>query len=321
MTHFFKRILSGMAAVCMAVSAHAATDWPNRPIELVVGFAPGGNTDILARVLANHLSEELKNPVIVNNKPGATGLIGTNYVVGAKPDGYTYLVNVTGLVLSPHVSASVPLDLPMQLQAVAQVSSIPKAVVVREDFPANSFEELLRLAKERTLSYGSTGVGSGNHLTGELVSMTAGQPMIHATYRGSGPAMVDLLGGQIDMVFDDLPVVRPQIEEKRLKALMTLTKERVPYLPDVPSARELGYDHLIFEPWNGVLAPKGMDPEILAKMEKAIEKVVKSKAFGDELEAKGLKAEFRDSSDYAALIKEEYDRWGEVVRKAGIQRQ
>lgn len=315
-----KAILGGLAISCIGLSAHAA-DWPERPVELVVAFAPGGNTDMVARLLSEHLAKELDQTVIVSNKPGATGLIGTNYVVDAKPDGYTYLVNVTGLVISPHVSKSVPEDLPMQLQAVSQISSIPKALVVNTEFPANNFEEFIEETKKNTLSYGSSGVGSGNHLTGELIGMTTGEPMTHVTYRGSSPALMDLLGGRIDMVFDDLPVVLPFIRDNKLKPLMTLSAERNPSLPDVPAAGELGYDELIIEPWNGILAPLNVDPEIIAAMESALEKVVKSDAYKKQLADKGLMATYRNAADYGEFIKTEYDRWGNVVKKAGIPRQ
>lgn len=328
MKRFLKYSLSCLAALGIGASAHAQTqpqakagDWPGKPVSLVVAFAPGGNTDIVARLLAEGLSGELGQPVVVVNKPGATGLIGTNFVVDAEPDGYTYLVNVTGLVISPHVSASVPLDLPKKLAAVSQISSIPKALVVNADFPANTFAELLDLAKKKSLSYGSSGIGSGNHLTGELMGILTGEKLVHVTYKGSSPAIMDLLGGRIDMVFDDLPVVLPFITDKKLKALVTLSAERNPALPDVPSVGELGLNDLIIEPWNGVLAPRGVRPEIIAAMDKAIEKVVTGEKYQSQLKSKGLKAEYKNAADYGKFIDAEYVRWGDVVKKAGIPRQ
>lgn len=318
-----RRLVGGVLVSLFGVAgvSQAANDWPNRPVELVVAFAPGGNTDMVARVVADGLTEALGQPVIVSNKPGATGLIGTKHVADAKPDGYTYLVNVTGLVISPHVLQSVPENLPFQLQGVSQVSSIPKAIVVNADFPANDFDGLIEEARKRTLSYGSSGIGSGNHLTGELVSMIAGEPMTHVTYRGSAPALTDLLAGRIDVVFDDLPVVLPLIKDKKLKAIAMLSETRSPLLPDVPSVGEQNLDDLVIEPWNGVMAPLGVDAEIIQKMETALEDVVKSQKFKDRLEQNGLNATYKNSKDYDAYVRQEYERWGDVVKKAGIPRQ
>ena len=320
------KYLAHRVFMCLALSvaslAHAAS-WPSKPINLVVAFAPGGNTDMVARILGEGLAKELGQSVVVINKPGATGLIGTNYVADATPDGYTYLVNVTGLVISPHVSASVPEDLPMRLAPVSQISAIPKALVVNADLPVNTFEELLAYSKKKPggLSYGSSGIGSGNHLTGELVAMLTKQPMVHVTYSGSMPALMDLLGGRIDIVFDDLPVVLPFIKEGRLKALLTLSKARNPELPDVPSVGELGMDDLIIEPWNGVMAPKGVPPEIIQAMDTAIRKVVAGEQYQAQMKSKGLMATYRNAQDYGEFIAAEYQRWGDVVKKAGIPRQ
>ena len=319
MSNKLKALITG--CFMLIVSFAQAASWPSKPIELVVAFAPGGNTDMIARILSEQLSQELGQTVLVVNKPGATGLIGTKYVVDSKPDGYTYLVNVTGLVISPHVLKSVPEDLPFQLKAVSQISSIPKAMVVNTDFPANSFDEFIEEAKNKTLSYGSSGIGSGNHLTGELVSMITGEPMTHVTYRGSSPAILDLLGGRIDMVFDDLPVVLPFINDNKLKAIVTLSEERNPLIPEVPSVGELGLDELVIEPWNGVLAPLNVDSKIIKAMDSAIEKVVKSQEFIDQMEERGLKAAYLNSDEYSRFIEQEYERWGSVVKNAGIQRQ
>ncbi len=319
MKRFIKCVLP-LLVMGMGTMAQAA-EWPNKPVNLVVAYAPGGNTDMVARILAEDLSKKLGQPVVIVNKPGATGLIGTRYVADAPADGYTYLVNTTSYVISPHVSNLAPKELMDRLVPVSQVSSIPKAWVVNSSLPVTTYKDVIALAKTKPLTYGSSGVGSGNHLSGELVSTMSDEPLVHVTYRGSMPAITDLIGGQIDMIFEDLPVVLPFINDGKLKALVTLSAERNPSLPDVPSAGELGLDDMIIEPWNGILAPTGVPPKIMAAMDEAIKAVVTGERYQTQLTNKGLIPTYRNAADYGKFIEVEYQRWGDVVKKAGIPKQ
>lgn len=320
--HLKSVVMSAILGVSIGFSAQAQS-WPTKPLRIVVPYAPGGNTDTMGRILAEGLSKELGQPVVVENRPGATALIGTNFVADSATDGYTYLLNTISLVISPHIFNSIQGDLHSKFEPVSQIASISKVLVVNPSSPVNSVSELIEHGKkaEHPLSYGTTGVGSANHLMAELFSMTTGVELMHVPYGSSSPAMTDLIGNEIDLIFEDLPPVAPFVTSGRLKALMVASKERSEVLKDIPSASEQGFDDLIVEPWNGVLAPKGTSPEIVAAMDEAIKKVVDTEEYQTRLKGAGAQPLYRNSKDYASFIQDEYVRWGEVVQKAGIPKQ
>lgn len=322
-----KKILKGMLGATMlsftvCTTAIAAT-WPEKALKIVVPYAPGGNTDTVGRILADGLSKELGQAVVVENRPGATALIGTNFVADSPADGYTYLLNTISLIMSPHIFNSIKGDLHSKFEPVSQISSISKILVVNPSFPAKNIAEFLAVAKqaEKPLSYGTTGVGSSNHLMGELFAMNTGIEFMHVPYGSSSPAINDLIAKEIDFIFEDLPPVSQFILGNRLKALMVASKEKNSLFPNVPSAVEEGFDWLIVEPWNGVLAPKGTPTTIIDAMDAAIRKVVQSPEYKERMANMGALAVYKNSADYALFIQQEYDRWGEVVRKAGIPKQ
>ena len=312
-------LLTGLGLIGVA----QAQTWPTQPIHIVVPYGPGGNTDTVGRVLAEGLAKELGQPVVVDNRPGATALIGTNYVAAAEPDGYTFLLNTISLVISPHVFKSIEGDLASKFEPVSQIAAISKVLVVNPSLPVKSVAELVDYAKQsqQPLTYGSTGVGSANHLVAELFSMHMGIPLTHVPYKGSSPAITDLIGNQITLIFEDLPPAVPFIKDGRLKALLVASPERSKALPDVPSAGEQGMDALIVEPWNGVLAPKGTPANIVAAMDKAIQKVVASEDYRRRLTQAGAEPVYQSSADYGKFIQAESQRWGDVVKKAGIPKQ
>lgn len=309
-------------SMILGAQAQAAA-WPAKPIHIVVPYGPGGNTDTVARILADGLSKELGQNIVIENRPGATALIGTNYVANAAPDGYTYLLNTISLVISPHIFKSITEELAPKFTPVSQIASISKVLVVNPSLPVSSVAELIDYAKksDKQLTYGSTGTGSANHLVGELFSMYTSLPLTHVPYKGSSPAINDLIGNEISMIFEDLPPAVPFITGGRLKALLVASPQRNPALPNIPSAGELGLNELIVEPWNGVLAPAGVSPTTIATMDQAIKKVVESTEYQTRLKSAGAQPTYRNATDYHQFIQAESTRWGEIIKKAGIPKQ
>ncbi|THU02597.1 tripartite tricarboxylate transporter substrate binding protein [Lampropedia puyangensis] len=318
-----KLLVASSLSVLVAAAGASEVTWPNKPVQLVVPFAPGGNTDMVARILAGGLSHEIKQPVVVENRAGAGSLIATNYVANAQPDGYTLLLNTVALVTTPLVSAAVDGDLASKFAPVAQVASVPKVLITNPSFPANSVAELVAYAKkaEKPLTYGTPGNGSVTHLMGELFAMEMGVPLVQVPYRGSAPALTGLMGGEIDMIFEDLPPATPFINSGKLKALVMASNERNTAFPNVASAGEQHLSALIVEPWNGVLAPAQTPPAVVHALEQAIAKVVASEDYRSRLAKASAQATYRDSQAYGQFIQTEAKRWAQVVQKAGIEKQ
>lgn len=318
-----KALAVSSAAVFCATATANEPAWPSKPVQLVVPYAPGGNTDMVARILAEGLSKTLQQPVVVENRAGAGSLIGTNYVANARPDGYTLLLNTVALVTSPLVSAAVKDDLASKFEPVAQVASVPKVLITNPAFPATSVTELVAYAKAsgKPLTHGTPGNGSVTHLMGEMFALEMGVPLMQVPYRGSAPALTALMGGEIDMILEDLPPAMPFINSGRLKAVMMASKTRNAAFPDVASAGEQNLDALIVEPWNGVLAPAGTPDTVVAALDKAIAQVVSSDDYRDRLAKAGAQPTYRDSKAYGAFIQAESARWADVVKKAGLEKQ
>lgn len=297
-----------------------ASVWPQQPIRIVVPFPAGGNTDTVGRVLAEYLSEDLQVPVIVDNRPGATGIIGTNFVVGQPGDGYTFLLTTISITISPHVYKSMPADIVSHFAPVSMVTAVPKVLVVHPSLPVNSVAELVEYAKkqDKLMTYGSSGVGSAHHLSGELFALHYGIKLEHVPYKGGSPAMNDLMGGQIDMVFDDVPPANPFIQSGRLKALAVSSTERAALLPDVPTIGEAGADGAMVEPWYGVLAPRDTSERIIQAMDAAVGRVVNGKPFQRKILEMGGIPLYKSTSEFSQFIADENDRWGKVAKEANI---
>lgn len=319
-----RNYLLGAALAVFAFMAQAqAPAWPSGTIRLVVPFAPGGNTDIVGRLLADGLGKRLGVPVVVENRAGATGMIGANHVIGERPDGNTFLLSTISLTISPHIFESVPADLLTRLAPVSLVTAVPKVLVVHPSLPVNTVAELVAYARQQKtpLSYGSSGVGSAHHLSGELFRTQQGIELTHVPYKGGAPAMNDLMGGMIHMVFDDVPPAHSFIQSGRLKALAVSSEQRSALLPEVPTAAEAGYPGSMVEPWYGVFAPAATPKEIIAAMNSALGDVVK----GDEFHAKVVQMGgiplYKSTEEFAGFIADENRKWAGVVKEAGIPRQ
>ncbi|PIG07458.1 tripartite tricarboxylate transporter substrate binding protein [Comamonas sp. 26] len=323
-----QKFLRSAALLCAAVAmpAIAAADaFPARPIKLVVPFAPGGNTDVVARLLSQGMAEALGQPVVVENIAGANGAIGTARVSAASNDGYTLLFGTAGtqainLSLYKNLSQKNLSD----FEYIALVTSIPNVLVVNEaKTPVKSVAELVARAREQRsgMSYGSPGTGSTVHLSGELLKSAARLDLVHAPYKGSAPALTDLLGGQIDFIFENITPALPFVQGGKLKALAVTSSERLPLLPNVPTMKESGFPSFVTATWNGVLAPKGTPPAIVKRLEAAALKAAASNEFKTKVAALGGEPRSLDSAAFQSFTQNEFKHWEGIIRAAGLQRQ
>jgi tripartite-type tricarboxylate transporter receptor subunit TctC len=312
-------LLAAFAAVFLATKAGAAT-YPEKPIRLIVPFAAGGTVNLVARILSERLSSNLGQPVIVDNRPGAAGTVGANEAAKAPADGYTLL-----LAASSHQSAhqflykKLPYDPQKAFTQVALFASVPNVLVVSDKVPAKNVKELIAYAKSgKKLFMGSSGNGGVNHLIGELFMNKTNVEFDHVPYKGAGPATTDLLGGQIDLMFANLPNVLPYIQSGKLRVLAIASEKRSTLLRDVPTMAEAGVPDFVVESWSGVLAPAGTPSAIVDKLSMEISKIANEKATRDALAAQGAVPMPGTSADYAALVRVETKRWDEVIKKAKI---
>ena len=321
MTRFFSASCA-MVALSWGSALHAA-NWPTGPIRIVVPFAAGGNTDIVGRLLADGLTKSLGVPIVVENRAGATGIIGTNYVAGESADGNTFLLSTISITISPHIFSSMPADITSRLAPVSLVTAVPKVLVVNPSMPVNSVAELVAYAKkqDKPLTYGSSGIGSAHHLSGELFKWQQNVALTHVPYKGGAPATNDLLGNQIDMVFDDVPPAYPFVQAGRLKALAVSSTTRSPLLPDVPTIEEAGFKDSIVEPWYGIFAPGKTPVAIVAAMDSAVRNVVEGREFHDKVVQMGGIPLYKDTAEFTQFIADENKKWGEVVKHANIPKQ
>lgn len=313
--------IAALSFAGLAPSARA-DGFPDKPLRLVVPFAPGGSVDLIGRILAQRLGERLGQQVIVDNRPGAGGTLGADAVARAAPDGHTLL-----LASSAHQSfhgllyKKLPYDPAKAFAQVALFASVPNVLVVSKQVPAQNVQALVALAKPgggRRLFMGSSGTGGVNHLIGEYFQMQTGAGFEHVPYKGAGPANNDLLSGQIDLMFVNLPTVLPHIQAGRLRALAVASAQRSAALPDVPTMAEAGVPDFVADSWAGVLAPAGTPPAVLARLGAEIVAIAKEKATAQSLAAQGAVPMPGTAADYAALVQAETRRWTDVIRRADI---
>ena len=299
-----------------------AQDYPSKPVRFVVPFAPGGTTDVLARLVGEKLSASLGQQFVVDNKPGAGGNVGTAQVAKAEPDGYTLLMGTVGThAINASIYPSLPYDPVQDFAPVTLVATVPNVLVVNPEVPANSVAELIALAKEKPgeLNFASSGNGSSIHLSGELFKAMTGVDIVHVPYKGSGPAVVDLLGGQVQMMFDNLPSSAPQIKAGKLRPLGVTSKERSPTLPDVPTIAEAGVPGYEALSWFGVLVPAGTPDAIVAKLQNEIAKALADPTMRERFAELGAVPVGGTSAEFADLITAETAKWAKVVQDAGIK--
>ena len=321
-TNQFRRAMlkAGVAAAALCAQGAFAQAWPAKPISLIVPFATGGTTDVLARAIGQELSKSLGQPVIVESKPGAGATLGADFVAKAKPDGYTLLMGAVHHTIATSVYKKLPYDFQKDLTPVSTVALVPNVLVVNPGVPARNVAELLALAKAQPgkLAYGSNGNGTGQHLIGAQFEAMGGVEMLHVPYKGSGPLTTDLLGGQIAMSFDTITPVLPHIKAGKLRALAITTNKRSAALPDVPTLDEAGLKGFNLGTWFGVLAPAGTPQPIVERVNKEIVRIVNLPDFKKRMEEIGAEPIGNTPAQMARQIKDDTDRFAKLVRDAKV---
>lgn len=311
------------AASALAFSSAAIADaYPTKPIRLIIPFAVGGSTDNLGRVLAARLSEKLGQQVVADNRPGAGGNIGTDLVAKAPADGYTLLFATEGtLGINPSLYKKLPFDPEKDFTPIAQFASVPNILVVNPKVQAKTVEELAAYSKRKpaSLNMGSAGNGTTNHLSGELFQSMTGASFTHVPYKGSGPAMADLLADQIQLMFDNLPGSLPHVKAGSLRALAVTSAKRSPLLPDVPTMAEAGVPGYDVEVWFGVAAPKGLPAQTLATLSKAITEISQEPATIEKILNIGATPLTSTPAEFGSRIQEARLKWAPIVAHSGAK--
>jgi tripartite-type tricarboxylate transporter receptor subunit TctC len=317
-----KGIAVMLAAVAALVGAPLhAQPYPTRPIQLVVGFPPGGGVDIVARQLADKLSEVLGQRVVVENKAGAAGNVAMEYVARAKPDGYTLLMGNLGMLsANPALYRNLSFDPAKDFVPIARVVVTPLVAVVPAALPVKSLADFVALAKSKPgeLNFGSGGNGNINHLAGELFKMQTGTKIQHIPYKGSAPALSDLVAGRIQLMIDGGNVVQPFVTAGTVRAIAMTGEQRAASAPTVPTAREAGLPDFVIYGWQGVLAPAGTPADVVERLNADIGKALADPALRARLSGQGTEPAFTSAADFRAFIAAENKRWGDVVRSANI---
>jgi tripartite-type tricarboxylate transporter receptor subunit TctC len=310
--------VTGLSLLLPALAA--AQDFPDRQIRLIVPFPAGGPNDIIARVIGQRMSELIKQPVLIDNRGGQGGVLGTDAVAKANPDGYTIAISSAGaLAISPSME-KVAYDTLKDLQAITLVAKVPEMLVVATNVPAKDMNELVALAKAQPgkLNFASSGAGSLPHLAGELLKLTAKIDIVHVPYRGAAPAVNDLLGKQVQMVFLDLPVLLPQIRAGALRPIVVGSPERAPTAMEVPTTAEAGMADLRIENWYGMVAPAGTPPAIVATLNRIATEAMRDPAVKEKLASQGAELVGDTPEQFRGFIDAEIKKWAKVIKDAGV---
>ena len=290
------------------------SEWPSRPIRFVVPYPPGGPTDLVGRVAA----AALPVPAVVENRAGASGAIGAGEVARAQPDGTTFMANASAHVIVPHLQPQ-PFDPIGDFTPVTELVKVPLVVVVPAASPIRDIGGLLQAARSRPLTYASSSIGGAPHLAGELFKLLGRVDITHVPYRGSGPALTDLLADRVNVMFDSLASSAGHLREGRLRALAVTTAERLPDYPDLPTVAEAGVPGYEITTWYGVWGPKGLPPAVALRMQEALRRGLSQPEHAARLQAMGAIRTVTPPEEYARFVQAEYERWGRLVREAGIK--
>ncbi|BDG74751.1 Bug family tripartite tricarboxylate transporter substrate binding protein [Roseomonas fluvialis] len=323
MTHATRRaLLLAAAALPAAPRLATAQAWPQRPIRWIVNFPPGGAADILSRTLGEYFGNRLGQPIVIENRPGAGGMLGADIVAKARGDVHTVMISsAASHGIGPVLYANVPYDPLADFTHIHSVGTFPSVLIVGPNVAAANVAELIALARARPgeITYGSGGNGTMNHLIGQLLARAAGINFIHVPYRGSAPAMTDVMGGQIPALMESVPTAMGNIRGGRMRPLATSEAERSPALPEVPTFAELGFPGVTSTNWFGFSAPAGIPPEIAARWENEIAAALASPQVRERFAGIGVRPGTLGAAAYTALIREELTRWREVIRAGNIR--
>jgi tripartite-type tricarboxylate transporter receptor subunit TctC len=314
------RALVTVLTLCFAATAFAA-GYPDHTIKIVVPFAAGGGTDVLARIIAQHLNGKWGQPVVVENQPGASGAIGTRAVMKAAPDGYTLLMASTGALMAVSSGGDGSFDVNTLLAPIVIGAAPPYLLVVNPKLPVQSTADLIRLAKEKPdgLTFGSSGVGAASHLSGLLFATETGIKLLHVPYKGTGPAVTDLLGGRIDLMFAPGPVVQQFVQSGQLRALGVTDTRRSKFYPEVPTVAESGVPGYESVGWFGLLAPHGTPPEIVRQINAVIVAAMETQEFRDHLATLGAEPKPQTPEQFGRYINADVAKWSKLVKDNDIQ--
>jgi tripartite-type tricarboxylate transporter receptor subunit TctC len=316
-----KRFLCLAAALLLCVSHAFAQTYPAKPIRIVVPYPPGGFNDTLGRTFAAKFSEAWGQPAFVENKPGANTVIGTDFVAKSAPDGYTLLIVAFPFAVTPSLLKNMPYDTVKDFAPVVWAAVSPNVLVVNPSLPVKSVAELVALAKAKpnSLSYASTGNGSSNHISMELFKSLAGVEIVHIPYKGSGPAVTDLLGGQVQLMFDNAPNVMPQVKAGKLRALGMSSAKRSSFAPDIPTVAESGVPGYEVAVWFGLVAPAGTPREIVQKLNAEAMRILAMPDVRERFLSQGVEPVGSTPEQFGEHIKSQMTKWAKVVQDAGVK--
>lgn len=318
-----RHILGALATACLAVAAPCAmAAYPDKPIRIIVPFPAGGATDVVARALGVRLGQALKQPVVVENKTGAGGNIGADFVAKSAPDGYTILVaSPAEVAINEFLYAKMSYNAAADLMPVAKLASAPLVLVVNSKSSADSVQALVRYirAQPNGVNFASSGMGGPQHLAGELFRLMSGARMTHVPYKGGAPAMTDLLGGQVDVFFSGLPPALPHIQGGKLRVLGVSTAQRSPLLPQAPTVAEQGFAGFNIENWQGVLVPSGTPTPIVEMLARAIGEMAADKTFAEQLQAQGASPAFMGPKEFGEFVAAERRKYAKLVKDSGAK--
>ena len=304
-------------------SAVAAQDYPSKPVRLVVGFPPGGGTDVVARMLQPRLGELLGQPIVIDNRPGATGTVAAGHVAKSAPDGYTIMMgHVSVNAIAPSLFSNLPYDVERDFAPIGIAAAVPHIVVVHPSLSVATLKELIAYLKARPgqVTFPSAGNGSMPHLAGELFQSLAGVKLVHVPYKGSGQSMQDLLGGQHLVAFDTMPASAPHVRSGKLRALAVSSSERVSTLSDVPTAEEAGLPGYVVTTWYGVFAPAGTPPAIVRRLHAELVKALRTPDVHEKLQGIGADGSVSKSpAEFAALVRADTARYAKIARENGLR--
>jgi tripartite-type tricarboxylate transporter receptor subunit TctC len=311
---------AALSTIPVAVSAQG-TPYPNRPLRYIVPFAPGGPTDTMARAIGTRLAETWGQPVVIDNRPGAGGNIGTELAAKSAPDGYTLFSGTVANAINHSLFPSLPFDFVRDFAPVSMTYITGLILAVHPSLPVRSVKELIALARKRPgeLAFSSSGVGGTPHMSGELFNALAGVKMLHVPYKGSAPAMLDLLGGQVQLTFDNMLTVLPQVKSGKLRGLAVTLTERSPLVPDLPTVAEAGLKGFDVRSWNGVVVPAATPKDIIARLNTEIVRILRIPDLREKFAAQGIELTPSTPEEFSAFLRADIAKWAKVIQVSGAR--